>query len=100
MNAVYCLDCDRKLHVNSKYDVGDVIRCPNCHSEFEVVKMHPPAIEWLYDDYDDADDDEDEDDYQDEDEDEVEEDLRHWATIREQKRSNSPRIVFSTYRDG
>ena len=89
MNAVYCLDCDRKLHINSKHDVGDAIKCPLCDSEFEIVSMQPPAIEWLYDDYD---------DYDDEDEEEEEEEveiLGQRAATQDQKRPNDPRLVFS-----
>jgi DNA-directed RNA polymerase subunit RPC12/RpoP len=107
MNAVYCLDCDRKIHVNSKYDVGDAIRCPNCHSEFEIIRMHPPAIEWLYDsydDYDDYEDDEDDDEYyEDVDDDEEEQEdteevkaLERRTVMRVNGRSNAPRLIYST----
>ena len=65
-NAVTCLECDRKLHLGVRADVGDFITCPSCDSEFEVVSMKPKRIEWAYfndDEYDDYDDYDDDDDY-------------------------------------
>lgn len=59
MAVVYCLDCDRKLPLTLYQRKGNVIVCPACDTEFEVVTMNPPEIEWLYDEYDDDDDDDD-----------------------------------------
>ena len=66
-NSVFCLECDRRLHLRAKADVGDVVTCPSCDSEFEIVKLKPARIEWAYDDlYDDEeyeDEEEDDDEY-------------------------------------
>ena len=57
MALVYCLDCDRKLPLALHQRPGDLIICPACDAEFELVTVNPPEIEWLYDEYDDDDDD-------------------------------------------
>ena len=88
MNAVYCLDCNRRLHINSTYDVGDAIKCPNCNSEFEIISMHPPAIEWLYDSYDDYDEEE-----------EYAEARLHRAATQDQRQSNESHLIYSAYWD-
>lgn len=64
MKAVTCLECDRRVTLGSKTEVGDIISCPSCDSEFEVVGLMPARIEWAYDDYDyDEDFDDEIDDY-------------------------------------
>jgi DNA-directed RNA polymerase subunit RPC12/RpoP len=64
MKKVYCLDCDRVIQFPTDAEVGDEITCQNCEAEFEITKLNPAEIEWLYDDYDADDyDDDDDDDY-------------------------------------
>lgn len=57
MATVYCLDCDRKIVLNLAHKPGDSVSCTSCGAEFEIVSMDPPELEWLYEDYDDAYDD-------------------------------------------
>ena len=51
MAVVYCLDCDRKLPITPKQRQGDIIVCPICDTEFELVKVNPTEIEWVYDEH-------------------------------------------------
>lgn len=67
MAMVLCLDCDRKIELNLNHKPGDQVECPSCGSEFEIVSMDPPEIEWLYDDYDDEEWDDEDEDWEDDD---------------------------------
>jgi hypothetical protein len=87
MATVYCLDCDRKIVLNPMQKAGDRVLCTSCGSEFEIVSMDPPELEWLYEEYDDEERDEDdwneddwdEDDWDEDDEEEWEEVEEDWA---------------------
>ena len=57
-----CLECDRRVFLGARTEVGDLITCPSCDSEYEVISLKPPRIEWAYDGYD-KDDFDDFDDY-------------------------------------
>lgn len=56
MKSVYCLDCDHSIKLNPRLRVGDSIACPSCESEFQLISLNPPEIEWLYDDWQDEED--------------------------------------------
>ena len=64
-------ECDADLDVD-EYDVdkGDLLSCPECGSNLEVVSVSPLEIEAAQEDDDEDDDDEEEDDAEDEDDDE------------------------------
>lgn len=68
MKTAYCLDCNESIQVDDNYQVGDVIECSNCESEFEISVVEPLEITWYYDDdWDDDDDDNwDSDEWEDE----------------------------------
>ena len=74
-----CPECDSDIDVD-EYDVdkGDLISCPECGTNLEVVSVSPLEFEAAPDDDDDDDDedddDEDEDDEDDDDEDEDDDD--------------------------
>jgi len=69
--TVYCLDCDHPIKLASQIKVGQVITCPNCEAELEVINREPLEVDFYYEGWEDDQewDDEDED-WDDEDEDE------------------------------
>jgi len=61
-----CPECDTDLDLDEEeLDEGDIVSCPECGSDFEVITKHPlelnPVDELDEDDEDDDDDDEEED---------------------------------------
>jgi alpha-aminoadipate carrier protein LysW len=76
-----CPECDGELDVD-EYDVdkGDLLSCPECGTNLEVVSVSPLEFEAAPEDDDEEDDDLDDDDLADEDdaEEEEEEDVEDW----------------------
>jgi lysine biosynthesis protein LysW len=63
MASAYCPDCDEKIVLNPKPQIGKRFKCSNCDAELEVIGTDPLELDWAYDwDWDD-DDEEDDDDY-------------------------------------
>lgn len=85
MAMVLCLDCDRKIELNLNHKPGDKVICSSCGSEFEIVSMDPPEIEWLYDEYDDEEWDDDDDWEDDDDEWEDAEENWSWMIAKRQR---------------
>ena len=69
--TIICLECDDPFDLNYKPRRGQVITCPMCDSEMEVLSVDPLRLEFYYegdwddgkDDWDDEDLDDDEDDW-------------------------------------
>ena len=53
MKTAYCLDCDRSIKLGDRFHVGNTVECPHCESEFQIVNLDPPELEWFYDEEDD-----------------------------------------------
>ena len=49
MARVYCPDCDRKILLNPRAELGLVFTCPYCDVELEVISTDPIEIDWVYD---------------------------------------------------
>lgn len=65
-----CLDCEYAIELSFEPVVGQLITCPTCDAEFEVIAVNPVELDWA--DFGPEDDDEDwewEDDDEDEDDD-------------------------------
>jgi len=54
-NHFRCPLCDAKLDLQKKVKVRQIIVCPECDGELEVVGTNPPELVWIY-----AEDEEDE----------------------------------------
>jgi lysine biosynthesis protein LysW len=80
---IKCPSCSKKVELESSLEAGEVISCPHCNIDHEVVQLDPPRLQkaddeeddFAYDEDDDfADEDlEDDEDFEDEDFDEDEE---------------------------
>ncbi|MHA2406066.1 MAG: hypothetical protein ACXACH_04865 [Candidatus Hermodarchaeia archaeon] len=77
MKEVTCLDCNTIILVDDETYIGQNVTCLKCEAEFEIVDLTPIQIEWLYEDYDDAD--YDDDDYEEEYDDKYYEELEEAA---------------------
>ena len=83
---IRCLACDANIGIDGELNLYDVITCPECEESFEVVKLNPLKLEWIYADDDDdewfdeddedewLDDDDDDDDWFEDDDDDLDED--------------------------
>jgi alpha-aminoadipate carrier protein LysW len=75
-----CPECDGELDID-EYDVdkGDLLSCPECGTNLEVVNVSPLEFESAPEDEEDEDDDLEDEDLEDEDEtEEDEEDVEDW----------------------
>ena len=70
MKEAVCLDCSTIMLFEDDNYIGQKLTCPECEAEFEITKLSPIQLEWVYeDDYDyddDFDDDDDADEFDDE----------------------------------
>lgn len=66
---VQCLDCESTIKLSFEPVVGQIITCPNCDAEFEVIAINPVELDWAFFDLEDEDEDWDDDDDEGEDED-------------------------------
>jgi lysine biosynthesis protein LysW len=49
MSNAYCPDCDGRIQFKPNYRVGQIITCPECENELEVISTDPPELDWAYD---------------------------------------------------
>jgi len=55
--SAYCLDCDGKITLNHAR-VGQVVTCPHCKVQLEIVSTEPVEFYWMWaEDDDEAEDD-------------------------------------------
>jgi alpha-aminoadipate carrier protein LysW len=65
---VNCPDCESDLDIEEdEVDEGEVVACPECGKEFEVITVNPIELKGV-DDEDDEDDEDEEEEAEDEDE--------------------------------
>jgi alpha-aminoadipate carrier protein LysW len=69
--TVSCLDCEVPFELEYRPVEGQILTCPNCDAELEVVSLQPLELDFYYED---VDEDEDWDEDWDEDEDDEDED--------------------------
>lgn len=41
VKTIYCKDCNDPISVEKQVGVGEIIECPNCGSEMEVINLEP-----------------------------------------------------------
>ncbi|MBN1667401.1 MAG: hypothetical protein JW862_09940 [Anaerolineales bacterium] len=66
-----CPACGNEVRFRTKPRMGQLVTCPSCESELEVVWLDPVELDWPFDEEDDF---EDDDDYYDDDDDDFYED--------------------------
>ena len=69
----YCPECEAAIDDEGFEDIGEIISCPECGVELEVISIDPVELDIAFDDEDDdeyefdEDEDEDEDEWDDDD---------------------------------
>jgi len=58
-NSAICPDCGEKVPLKGKIMVGQLVICPKCEAELEVVETIPLELDFVYEDQEDEDEDED-----------------------------------------
>lgn len=44
MNTVICPECDAKFELDPKVEVGEIVVCPDCAVDLEVVGINPIEV--------------------------------------------------------
>ncbi|WP_420631688.1 lysine biosynthesis protein LysW [Candidatus Leptofilum sp.] len=44
MNNVNCVECAGEVEVADDVMVGEIVECPECGAELEVIGTNPPAL--------------------------------------------------------
>ena len=61
--SVKCLECGKRIELNFHCDIGDIVTCEHCYSDFEIISTNPVRIKtmgeenYIDDNYGDDDDD-------------------------------------------
>jgi len=45
MNTVTCTECEAEITLEEGTEVGEIIVCPDCGVDLEVVSLAPAAVE-------------------------------------------------------
>jgi alpha-aminoadipate carrier protein LysW len=45
MNTVVCLECDAEITLDKGVEVSEIIVCPDCGVDLEIVSLDPPQID-------------------------------------------------------
>jgi alpha-aminoadipate carrier protein LysW len=60
---IYCPECDTNLDVDEdEIDEGEIISCPECGSDFEVITLNPIELKPVEEEIDDEDEEEESED--------------------------------------
>jgi alpha-aminoadipate carrier protein LysW len=68
--TVRCIDCEQPINLPFQPVVGQIITCPNCDAELEVINVNPLELDWAFFDLEEGDEDWEWEEDEDEDEDE------------------------------
>ena len=52
MSIAYCLDCDGSILLRRAV-VGQVVTCPHCKTQLEIVSDDPVEFYWMWEEKDD-----------------------------------------------
>lgn len=44
IKQIYCKDCNDPIQIEKEVQVGEIIECPNCGAEMEVVNLEPIEV--------------------------------------------------------
>lgn len=48
-----CPECEAIIRFHKPLKPGQVVVCPECHEQLEVIQLDPLELDWAFDDYDD-----------------------------------------------
>src|SRR4026208_1936156 len=44
-----CLECEEHIEIDENVEVGDIIECPGCKTQLEVLDLHPVSFDYAPD---------------------------------------------------
>jgi alpha-aminoadipate carrier protein LysW len=47
MAMAFCPDCGQGIDL-ARAREGQLLMCPNCDAELEVISLNPPELDWAY----------------------------------------------------
>ena len=60
---IYCPECDTNLDIDEEeIDEGEIVSCPECGSDFEVITLNPIELKPVEEEIDDEDEEEEAED--------------------------------------
>lgn len=45
MRTVECVECAAEIALDEQLLLGEIVECPDCGVELEVVQLDPPSVE-------------------------------------------------------
>ena len=48
MSTTFCLDCDYEITLRGRFETGQEVKCPNCKSKMEIIRVEPLHLDWAY----------------------------------------------------
>lgn len=45
MNHVNCTECDAEITLDASAEVGEIIVCPDCGVDLEIVSLNPAKVD-------------------------------------------------------
>jgi alpha-aminoadipate carrier protein LysW len=57
--AAECPDCGERIALELPVRRGDLVNCPNCEAELEVISTDPVELDWVYEEWEDEEEDDD-----------------------------------------
>lgn len=48
MAFAFCPECDRRIDLRSHPRKGQLVTCPSCGAELEVINVDPLELDWAY----------------------------------------------------
>ncbi|MFN2188056.1 MAG: hypothetical protein ACK2T3_04780 [Candidatus Promineifilaceae bacterium] len=51
--TTFCRACHSRIRFNKRPELYDIVSCPECEEEFEVIRVSPIQIDWPSDFVDD-----------------------------------------------
>ena len=50
ISTIICLDCEEKLDVPEKTQIGEYITCLFCEAQMRIISVNPIRVDWGVDD--------------------------------------------------
>jgi lysine biosynthesis protein LysW len=47
MAFAYCPDCGARIYLGRKPWLGQPAMCDQCEADLEVIRVNPPALDWV-----------------------------------------------------
>jgi lysine biosynthesis protein LysW len=46
--SAFCPDCDGEIDFNPAPSLGDILVCPHCDADLEVISVDPIELDWAF----------------------------------------------------